>query len=290
MPSLATDRRRGAAVDLREHALNGEAVAAAVHAVPQILLGPDDVAFAIDGGRRRPPPRPSRYFASSWFLKSSGFVARRKLHGARRGAAADVRCGASVDLRHHADRWPAGACTDRRGTADTPASRRCRLRCRPYVDAGPRRSPSRYFASSWLRKSSDSSRGGNDTTTPLPPPAVPPPPPPPRRRTGPRRPRRRRRRGDRGLLTWLFMIDETLWPFSSGWSSPTTWPNSCSATLRKSIVPRRARAAVGVPGDARVEHDVGLGADVAPAPVASSPRAPGCRTPCRRCRSRRTRC
>ena len=49
----AAHRRRRAAVDLDHHVGHRLSVRALVHAVAQVLLGPDDVAFRVDVGRNR---------------------------------------------------------------------------------------------------------------------------------------------------------------------------------------------------------------------------------------------
>ena len=63
------------------------------------------------------------------------------------------------------------------------------------------------------------------------------------------------------------MIACTVWPCSSGWSRPSTWPNSWSATRWKSCTPDVSEPRVGIPRVGAVEQHVGFAAAAAARPV-----------------------
>ena len=110
--------------------------------------GPDDVAFAIDGRGHRAAPEAVAILRLELIPEVERLVARRELHRARDGVAAHARRRVAVDLRQHAvDRLLVRALIDA-----VP-----QVLLRPHdvafgVHEGrrwrPRRSPSRYLASS----------------------------------------------------------------------------------------------------------------------------------------------
>src|SRR5438045_245314 len=77
-------------------------MAAAVHAVPQVLLDPHDVAFAIHGCRCGTAPKAVAILRLQLVPEIERLVAWRELHGAGRGTAADGGRGVAVDLRRDA--------------------------------------------------------------------------------------------------------------------------------------------------------------------------------------------
>jgi hypothetical protein len=82
---------RGVAVDLRGHAVHGLLVRALIDPVPQILRGPDDIAFDVDRRCGRPSTQPVTIRGLELVAEVERLVAGRKRHhdiAAARGDAA----------------------------------------------------------------------------------------------------------------------------------------------------------------------------------------------------------